>query len=263
MYKLLILGILLCCFSSLWGQTKTVKTEGEWQVANITPEKARMLALERAKAKALEEAGIETFISSSTATVSGLVENFIHFSNSEIIGEFTNIKILKAKPEIIDDIIFYKVQIEAKVKTDKVKYDQEFDAQISGLETTYNEDDNLQFTIMPTKDCFVQIFWFDDAGNGGLLYPNINKGEPLQLLKAKTKNKFPQSELNNYLLFKETNEEIESNNFVFVFTKKEINYLKAEKNGATTLDDLYQWIIKIPADQRLTKQETIFIGKKR
>ncbi|MCL2291271.1 MAG: DUF4384 domain-containing protein [Bacteroidetes bacterium] len=260
MYKLFILGILLFVSHSLFAQTKTVEAEGMWQIANITPEKARMLAMERAKAKALEEAGIETFVSSSTSTVSDLVENFINFSNSEIIGEFTDIKILEDRPVVIDDIVFYKVRIRAKVKTNNVKYDPGFDAQVSGFAVAYNEGDNLQFSVTPTKDCYVQIFWFDDTGNGGILYPN--EMEKTQPLKAKTEKTFPQSDQLEYTLYKETKEDMEGNSFVFVFTKKERPYSKATKDGSTTLDDLYQWIIKIPSDQRVTKQEAIFIGRK-
>jgi len=258
-YRLLILGILLFLFQSLFAQTKTVEAEGTWQIANITPEKARMLALERAKVEALQKAGIETFISSATYTVTDLVQNFIHFSNSEILGEFTNIEILKEGAEIINNMLFFKVAIKAKIQTSgKVKPDPEFDIQINGISATYNAGDMLQFTLKPTKDCYVQIFWFNDAGDGALFYPN--EYEQIQLLKAKTETLFPL--FADYQILKERKEDIESNNFVFVFTKKEITYLKAEKNGATTLDDLYDWIIKIPADQRLTKQEAIFIGKK-
>jgi len=257
LYKLFILWLLLFASPSIFAQ-KTVTAEGTWQIANITPEKARVLAMERAKAKALEEAGIETFVSSTTSTISGLVENFINFSNSEIVGEITDIKVLEEGPELIDGMIFYKVRIRAKVKTNNVKYDPEFDAQVRGFATAYNEGDLLEFSVTPTKDCYVQIFWFDDAGNGGVLYPS--KEEDAQPIKAKTEKKFPQSV--EYELYKETNEEVEGNSFVFVFTKKERPYNKATKDGATTLDDLYQWIIKIPSDQRVTKQEAIFIGKK-
>jgi hypothetical protein len=260
LYNLLVITALIFVPLSLFTQTKTVEAEGMWQIANITPEKARMLAMERAKAKALEEAGIETFVSASTSTVSDLVENFINFSNSEIIGEFTDIKILEDRPIVIDDIVFYKVRIRAKVKTNNVKYDPEFDAKVSGFAVAYNEGDKLQFSITPTKDCYVQIFWFDDTGNGGILYPN--EMEKTQPLKAKTESKFPQSDMLEYTLYKETKEDMEANSFVFVFTKKERPYSKATKEGATTLDDLYQWIIKIPSDQRVTKQEAVFIGRK-
>ncbi|MCL2167819.1 MAG: DUF4384 domain-containing protein [Lentimicrobiaceae bacterium] len=256
---------LLSC-SALFGQTKTVKNEtktveveGMWQVANITPEKARLLAIERAKANALEEAGIETFIDVKTLTVTGLVEHFISLSNSEIIGEITAIKYLKDEPEVINGLVFWKIEIRADVKINNVKYDAEFKARIDDVATTYNEGDELYFSITPTKDCYVHIFWFDDAGNGAILYPN--KYEPMQQLKSKIENKFPQVKYGTYPFEKTTKEEIESNNLVFVFTKKEIPYLIA-KDGSTTLEDLYQWIIKIPSDQRFTLQEAVMIGKK-
>ena len=261
MYKLFIIGLLLLTSHALFAQTKTVEAEGIWQVANITPEKARMLALERAKAKALEAAGVqETFASTTAFTISDLVESFTSFSNSEIIGEFTDIKIIKEGPEVIDGMIFYKVKIKAKVKINNVKYDPDFDAHIGGFAVAYSEGDNLQFSIIPTKDCYVQIFWFDDTGSGGILYPN--EMEKMQLLKANAENKFPQSAQLEYTLYKETKEEMEGNSFVFVFTKKERPYTKATKEGATSLDDLYQWIIKIPSDQRVTKQEAVIIGRK-
>jgi len=262
-YQLLILGLLLFSFQTLIAQTKTVEAEGTWQIANVTPEKARMLALQRAKDEALQKAGIETFISTSTYTVTDLIQNFMHFSNSEIIGEFTNIEILEDDHVNINGILFWKVLIKAKINiSGKVKPDPEFDAQINGIAATYNAGDKLEFTLKLTKDCYVQIFWFNDAGNGALFYPN--EYESMQLLKAKMEHRFPFSDkIESYDLYKETKEDTESNNFVFVFTKKEVAYPKAAIDGTTTLDDLYDWIIKIPADQRLTKQEVIFIGKKR
>ena len=255
---LFVFCFLLSC-SALFGQTKTVEVEGMWQVANITPEKARLLAIERAKANALEEAGIETFIDVKTLTVTELVEHFISLSNSEIIGEITNVKYLKDEPVVINGLVFWKVVIHANVKINKVKYDLEFKARIDELASTYNDGDRLRFNLIPTKNCYVHIFWFDEAGNGEILYPNDY--EPMQLLKGKSENMFPQSALFDYTLYKKSKEDIESNRLVFVFTKNEIPYL-TEKDGSTTLEDVYQWIIKIPSDQRFTLQEAIMIGKK-
>jgi hypothetical protein len=261
-FKLLILGLLLFSFNSLFAQTKTVKVEGEWEISNdITSQQARQRALEQARIKALVEAGVPLNINlTEIQTMSELVSSYSHFSKSEIMGEITKEEILKEGRVEKGDRWFYNIYISATVKISKVKNECTLDAHISGLNSAYSEGDKLEFTIKPSEDCYVQIFWFDDTGNGGMMYPN--ELEPIQRLKAKTENTFPQSETLEYTLFKETKEDIESNYFFFVFTKKERPYNKATKDGATTLDDLYQWIIKIPSDQRVTKQEAIFIGKK-
>lgn len=64
--------------SSLSAQTKKVYATGNWEIANITPEKARNKAIEEAKANALQKAGIsELFTVINTGTVSDRLNYFV------------------------------------------------------------------------------------------------------------------------------------------------------------------------------------------
>jgi len=256
-YQLLILCFLLSLIPALSAQKiAKVEAEGKWQIVNITPEKAREYAIEKAKVEAMEKAGVETTITSGTALIISDEVKMITCSNTEIAGEFTDFKVTEEGIVTIEKLNFYRVKISATIKLGTVKNDPEFNAHISGFATTYNEGDKLEFSIKPSKDCSVQIFCFNEGGVGTLLYPN--QQEEAQPLKALNEKKFPQSDFFDYTLTKETNEPYESNIFVFVLTKTPRPYLKT----TTTMDELYQWIIKIPSDQKLVWKDPVIIGKK-
>lgn len=241
-----------CSVSSLSAQTKKVYATGNWEVANITPEKARNKAIEEAKANALQKAGIsELFTVINTGTVSDRLNYFVSTSGSEISGEIVEYNIVKEEILSEGKHLLYSIDIEASIRTKKNKRDLEFDAYINGIkESPYKEGENITFSICPTKKCYVNIFWFDETGNGNIVYPNT--AEPSQLLEANKQSYFPITQ--DYKIRKETKEPIENISIVFVFTKKDIPYTKN-----ITMENFHQWILSIPSDLRVLKLNNIFI----
>ena len=158
-------------------QTVTVTAIGYWDLANLTLEKARSNALESAKEEALRKAGIpEEFIVVNTSLVSDKFTRFISLSNAELSGEIVSYEILRQSVQNDGNRYFYMVEIKARVKTGKVKRDLEFVAAVEGIKMTpYSDGESFSFTIKPNKNCYVQVFWFDEEGNGACIYPNATE----------------------------------------------------------------------------------------
>lgn len=238
--------------SSLSAQTKIVSATGNWEIANITPEKARNRAIEEAKANALQKAGIsELFTVINTGTVSDRLNYFVSSSSSEFSGEIIKYEIVKEQILSEGKHLIYTIDIKATIRTEKNNRDLEFDAYIKGIkESPYKEGENITFSVCPTKNCYVNIFWFDETGKGNIVYPNI--AEPSRLLDANEQSYFPITQ--DYKIRKETQESIENISIVFVFTKKDIPYTED-----ITMEKFHQWILSIPSNLRVLKYNNIFI----
>jgi hypothetical protein len=222
-------------------------------MAKTTIEKVKLLALENAKENALRKAGIpEEFIVLNTGAVSDRVTSFVSHSNSELLGEITAYDVLHEEVRQEGTVFFYTVEIEAKVRTGRVKRDLEFDALIEGIQTAaYRDGDRFTFSIKPYKDCYVHIFWLDEAGTGAQVYPNpAEQPERLQPGVACT---FPRSQ--SYRVRKEKKDEpVEIISLVFVFTRKNIPY-----TSACSLDNIQKWVMTIPSDERLVKYNAVVV----
>lgn len=254
-YKHYIIAFFFFIFTShLFAQTKDVYATGNWEIANITPEKAKSKALEEAKTNALQKAGIsELFTVINTGSVSDRLNHFVSSSNSEFSGEITNYKIVKEQILTEEKHLFYIVEIKATILIKKNKRDLEFDCYIQGInEAPYKDGENISFSISPSKECYVHIFWFDETGNGNIVYPN--QAEHSHILEANKYHSFPISQ--DYKIRKETQDPIECISLVFVLTKKDIPYTRK-----TTIEDFHHWILSIPSDLKTLKFYNIFITK--
>jgi hypothetical protein len=252
----LLMVILLCAaLPASRAQTVKVTAQGVWDMANIKLEEAKRLALENAKADALRQSGLpEEFIVINAGTVSDQINGFVSYSNSELSGEIVNYRVTDEQVLNEGARYFYRVLIEATVKTGKMKRDLEFDAFINGVQTgVYTEGDPLAFTLQPSKDCYVHIFWIDAAGNGAPVYPN--PAEPPELLRKGETYAFPRTQ--RYRTTKETQEATEAISLVFALTKKNIPF-----TGACTFETVQQWITAIPSDERKIKYNAIVIGRR-
>ncbi|MDR1162196.1 MAG: DUF4384 domain-containing protein [Tannerellaceae bacterium] len=252
----LLTALLLCinCPASQ-AQTVHVTAQGVWDMANIRLEEAKRLALENAKADALRQSGLpEEFIVISAGAVSDRINGFVSYSNSELSGEIVYYRVTDEQVLNEGARYFYRVLIEATVKTGKMKRDLEFDAFISGIRTgVYPEGETFAFSLRPSKDCYVHIFWIDAGGEGAPLYPN--PAEPPELLRAGETYDFPRTQ--RYRTKKETQEATEAISLVFAFTRKNIPF-----TGACTLENIQQWITAIPSDERKIKYDAIVISRR-
>lgn len=252
-----IFYLIVCCFFLspfyLIAQTKKIYATGNWEIANITPEKARSKAIEEAKSDALQKAGIsELFTVVNTGTVSDRLNYFVSSSSSERSGEIIDYKIIKEQILTENKHLFYTVDIEALIRIKKNKRDLEFDAYIDGIkDTPYKDGENISFCIRPTKSCYLRLFWLDETGKGNIIYPNL--AEFSQMLQPNVSNDFPVTQ--DYKIRKETQEPIESISIMFVLTKKDIPYTKND----VTVENIHKWILSIPSDLRIIKLNNIFI----
>jgi len=237
-----------------FAQTKNVKTTGQWDLANITLEKARQNAIDNAKEEALRKAGIpEEFIVVNTGLVSDKFSHFVSHSNSELQGEIVSYDILNQSVQTDGNRYFYMVEISAKVKTGKVKRDLEFVAAVEGIKSIpYQDGEQFSFDVKPYKDCYAYMFWFDEEGEGACVYPNVE--EPAELLERLKTYSFPRTQ--SYKVRKENKELTESISVVFVFTKKNIPF-----TGACTFESIQQWITRIPSNERYLDYHAIVITK--
>lgn len=247
-----IIGGLFLFISTLSAETKKVCVSGNWEIVNITPEEARNKAIEGAKIHALQKAGISELLSVvNTGTVSDRLNCFVSSSYSEFSGEIISYKVLKEQILTEGKHIFYTVDIEASIRVGKNKRDLEFDAYIEGIsETPYKEGESILFNIRPTKDCYLHLVWFDEKGEGNIVYPN--QSEPSQILKADQQAFFPITQ--EYRVKKETRDPIENISLIFILTKKDIPYTRK-----VTLEDFHQWVLSIPSELRILKFYTLYI----
>jgi len=235
-----------------YAQTANVSATGSWDMANMTVEKAKTLALERAKEEALRRAGIpEEFIVVNTGNISDKFTRFTSYSNSELKGEILSYDILQQSIQNEGKRYFYSVEIKAKVRTGKVKRDLEFVASVEGIKNTpYHDGELFSFSVTPHKNCYTTIFWFDGEGQGAIVYPN--SAEPAEQLEKNKTYVFPRTQ--NYKTRKETKELMESISIVFVFTKKNIPFTEV-----CTFETIQQWITMIPSNERYLNYNAIVI----
>jgi hypothetical protein len=250
--RFLLFSLIALCINSCYSQTLRVTATGIYDMAGLTLEKAKLLALENAKENALRKAGIsEEFIVSNTGTITDRVTHFVSYSNSELLGEITDYKVLHSKVQTEGVFYFYEVEIDATVKKGKVKRDPEFEVSIDSIKNAaYHNGEEFIFTIKPYKDCYVNIFWLDETGEGALIYPSA--AEPTELLQAGETYTYPRTQ--RYRAKKESKEPTEVISLVFAFTKNKIPFA-----NTCTLDNIQRWIMTIPSDKRLVKYNSIVV----
>ena len=229
---------------------------------DVSPKEAKLEALNNAKIKALEKAGIEEHIKSNELLFSSQQKNdYSQFFSSDIQSEIQGaVQSFKIKSEKInkksESELICEVTIDATVVKYKTKPDVSFDAKIDGLKAAYNNNEDLIFALKTTQHCYLTIFNITD-NEALLLFPN---GYEKQMVLDKSKlYKFPFAKIDYTLV---TNlKESETNRLIFVFTKIEIPFIKMDKDQNTTTEDIFSWIYSIMPDQRKVEYKTFLILK--
>lgn len=267
---LLMLVALCVCAESY----KTVRVTGEFHMTlndNITPQDAMILAQEDAKKKALIEVcgqQISIFEQVESSTRTG--EIYTSATSSEVNGEIAEFTIIKEWPGTNGNVFVFYCEASVKVKQG-LKRDPEFTATVSGLEPLYFDQDLMTFMVEPTKDCYLNIFIYDDKGEVNRLYPNVQ--ETSKKMKAHVREEFPIYDgVDGYTIEKDiNNKSSEINKIVLLFTKEKCeapNFI--HKEGLGRVNDLYydrdvllKWITSIPSDKKFIYTTTFEIRKKR
>ena len=229
---------------------------------DISPNQARKIALNEAKVEALHKAGVGESVSAQnlffTSESNGDYKDFFSSSSQiEIRGAVKEYIVVRERMYFKDSkSIVFEIIIDATV----IKYNKEsdpgFTADIQGLKGFYESNSNLKFSLKVTKDCYLTIFNITDS-EAYILYPSTyEKKERLDGLKT---YEFPIGKL-DYTLINET-EKTETNRLIYVFTKKDISFIKMDAEQVTSVENVFSWIYSISPDERNLDYKSYYITK--
>ena len=242
-------------------------------IENITPEKAKEIAIQKACKRAIEfYSGIE--ISGRIINIQAENPNQILIDNFSSITQQTSQGIITEKEILKDEIIsrenrLIKV-VTIKVKVDKQKGEKDLSFQITAnLNRDYFKDDEeMELSIKSSKDCYLTILNICSNDSVYVIFPNkfrndnfIKSGELFQLPNSNDKKiglYFPVSLLPN------KNDDFEM--IKVIATKQKIDFssvysLSAYGTYQSALNDLQKWLLKIPRNEIEEIDLQYFIGK--
>ena len=242
-------------------------------IVNITPEKAKDFAIQKACKRAIEfYSGIE--ISGRILNFQAENQNQILIDNFSSITQQTAQGIIIEKEILKDEIISKENQllkvVTIKLKVEKQKGEKDPSFQItSNLNREYFKDgEEMELSVESSKDCYLTILNICSNDSVYVIYPNkfrndnfIKSGELFQLPNSNDKKMglyFPV----NLLPYK--NDDFEM--IKVIATKQKIDFSSAYSFSAygtyqSTLVDLQKWLLQIPRNEIEEIDLQYFIGK--
>ncbi|HZY79178.1 MAG TPA: DUF4384 domain-containing protein [Cyclobacteriaceae bacterium] len=250
--------MLLLLSVTTYGQKVVKNVKGMATIANISPEEARVKAIDRAKEEALKLAGAEEWVQSfdflEKREEHKKFDEFFHSLTSvQSMGSVVDWKVT-SEDRKVDEFknLTYEVTIDATVKLYHTRPDPEFHLAVNGINSVYKNLDKMNFEISPAKGGFLKIFLLDDARNVAVLYPNEH--EPALELVSNKKYLFPQNSRFNYEVYTEKKDE--TNYLFLVYTKKDIPY-----KGGDSFSSFIEYVYTIEPAERFVSIERITIYK--
>ena len=254
-------------FNSYYSQTIKVKDAiGYANVSgDISPNKARVDALNTAKITALQKAGISENINSYQTLYSNQVNNdFNQFFSSQIQSQLEgNIKSYSIKKERIycknEFEIIYEVTIDAEVIKYKSEIDNRYQVNVTGIKGTYTVGDYFNFNLITTNDSYLTIFDLLDT-TAYLLYPQKTNNSAFVINKNKDL-KFPFEGEMQANLSNDKNEN-EIHRLLLVFTKKDYPYILYDDKYISSSENVINWLNSIEPDQKNFQYYSFIISPK-
>jgi hypothetical protein len=236
-------------FNSCYSQTIKVKNAiGYANVSgDISPNKARVDALNAAKITALQNAGISENINSYQTLYSNQVNNdFKQIFSSQIQSQLEgNIKSYIIKKERIycknEFEIVYEVTIDAEVIKYKSEIDNKYQVNVTGIKGTYTVDDYFNFNLRSTADSYLTIFDLLDT-TAYLVYPQTNNSA--FVLNKNKDLKFPFEGEMQANVSNDKNED-EIHRLLLVFTKDYYPYILHDDKYISSSENVINWLNSI------------------
>ncbi len=254
-----IIGILLfiCACINVQAQIK-VQATGAWFISNISPEEARAHALAEAKKDALRKAGIEEAVTSMETMISlKSGQDYFEYNELDLRGGISDFVLLEDSTILEGNLLKKIIVIEASVVKYKNARDAHFVFAVKKIKHHYQEEDSLVFEVEPSADGFLKVFFFEEDGQGDLLFPSSI--EPDNFLKSNFKYCFPQNKRMQYTLTKNNYRKLsERNTLIFVYTKTNVPF----KEENISYETVSNWIAKINPDSRYERFYGFSIYKK-
>ena len=242
-------------------------------IENITPEKAKEIAIQKACKRAIEfYSGIE--ISGRILNIQAENQNQILIDNFSSITQQTSQGIIIEKDILKDEIITKENQlikvVTIKVKVDKQKGEKDPSFQITAnLNREYFKDgEEMELSVKSSKGCYLTILNICSNDSVYVIFPNeyrndnfIKSGELFQLPNSKDKKMGLYFPVN---LLPDKREDLEM--IKVIATKQKIDFSSVYSFSAygtyqSALKDLHNWLLKIPRNEIEEVDLQYFIGK--
>ena len=245
---ILLLFFSLSGFAGKKGKKITIKSVKAYAVGteDQTPAQVKRKALNEAKLKALQEAGVTEQITAYSDFLTKEENNEIEeIFNSNVLndlqGVVTEVKVISEEKNINDQGLL-RIDIEATITVLKFNsgMDPSFDVWIDGVKPSYNEGDNLSFQIKPNKNAYLRAFVITESNEAFQLFPSEYEGD--FKLKEKETYDFPHASINYQLT---TAKKKDAHRLILVTLKKDVPY-----NTKVSYKDLMDWIFQITPDER-------------
>lgn len=238
---------------------------------NMSIEEIEKRAIDDAKVNALKQAGIEENITSyqnlyKSETNNSFDEIYTSDILADIQGAVTEIEEGEPIRENTKDGMKISVTINCVVVKYDITKDIEFDAEIDGLKKFYENLAPMEFSIKPTKDCYMKIFWISDKSESSILYPVDNDNK---LFTKSHWYKFPEG--TKYEV--DTKFPSEVIRLLFVLLKKDVLFKDVKKpikskdeQGNSYLPEvnysnITNWLYSIPPSERKIITQSFTITK--
>lgn len=235
---------------------KTVTATGTGTDKDLTV--ATKLALFDAKQNALKEAGVAEDVRSHVVLYMG-TDNTAgrEYATGELDMVMLDGQVRVKRAELDTALRNGMAQVTARVRAEVLTEDgadEEFTLRVSGMKPVYREEERVDFSIQPSKDCYLRIFWFSPPksarSEGGQLYPLQGKyGD--RLFHADSTYHYPRlpqdcvtGNPQKLLLDNEGTADVEYNVIFVVATKKKIAY----DRPAYTYEEFVRWLWTLPRD---------------
>ncbi|MFN3821591.1 MAG: DUF4384 domain-containing protein, partial [bacterium] len=149
---------------------------GRVEIVNITPEEARIKALEQARREAVEQAGLwiigET-IRKIEESNEGFFDAFYQFVKTHTKGLIVEERLVKdAVVPYQANKIFYVVELEAKVVPQIGEPDPNFQVEVNLNQETFRSGDRIFLTIRSSRDAYITVFNLYPPDSLRLVFPN-------------------------------------------------------------------------------------------
>ena len=230
-------------------------------IQNISPEEARELAIQNACKKAIEYySGIE--ISGRTLTLQAesnekiLLDNFLQLINQTSQGIILEKEVLNEEIKTDGNILNKVVVLKVKVGQQKGEKDPYFNLTANLNREYFKENENLEITVIPTKECYLTVFNICSNDSVYIIFPNqyrknncVKAGEVFKLPNENDKKiglSFPVYLLPGRDEDNEIIKVIATKNLIFFQSFRSIS---AYGTYQSALKDLVKQLMKIPRDE--------------
>lgn len=249
-----------------------IESTAQVEIVNITPEEAREQAIDKACEQALESYGVDVtgrklyIVGEDAENVTR--DDYLHLIDQTTQGVIVDKKIINEQIITINNSIFSQVTLHVKIEKQKGEKDPYFSIDASLNKEHFQENETLEISCVPSKDCYITILNICSNDTVYVLFPNRYSDD--DFAKAGVEFEFPNKDDKNIGLSlpvellpgKISDSEI----IKIIATKESLNLVefKADMSYGTcsaTLTKLMQRLITIPRDQIVEYDLIYFVHK--